>query len=51
MDALKSLRMSQVLDKMKQIEKDIPINEVNDVHHEWVARWIKLKSWLELYKK
>ena len=45
----KTLQTSQVLNKMNQVEKEIPISLIDEVHFQWVYRWIKLKCWLELY--
>ena len=46
----KTLQTSQVLDKMKQIEKDIlMIDPIQPIQYQLQARWIKLKCLLELY--
>lgn len=40
-----TIKTTQVLGKMEQIEIDIPaVDPVN-----WEIRWINLKCWLELY--
>ena len=39
---------SEILEKMKQIEKDIPFKSGYQIAG-WEARWIKLKCWLEMH--